>query len=97
MQALCEEADLGLLGLDNFTAPVSPEEDVPAGKGATEEQIKAILPVLKSIVFDVGVEHGLFSVGPTDPSDFEDKETIDKLQEAYKTAQETMDMFFEED
>jgi hypothetical protein len=97
MQALCEEADLGLLGLDNFAAPVSPEEDVPAGNGATEEQIKAILPVLKSIVFDVGVEQGLFSAGPTDPSGFEDAKIKKLLEETYQTAKEDIDHLFEEE
>jgi hypothetical protein len=90
MQALCEEADLGLLGLDNFAAPVSQEEDVPAGDGAA--QAKAILPFLKACL-----QQGLFSSGPTDPSGFEDEKIKKLLEETYKTAKEDIDHLFEEE
>lgn len=92
LQALGEEYGFGLLGLDNYSAPMNPEEGGTSGGGA--QQITAIL---KACLMSVMEEQGLISaVDPTEPSGFKEKKIVDKLQEAYKTAQETVDIIFEE-
>lgn len=92
IQALCEEElDVGILDLDNFAA--APTLDTSPD---IQAQVKAILPILKACIYPVLVEEGLISAKPTDPSNFKDKKITEKLQDAYKTARETIDQLFEE-
>lgn len=93
LQALGEEYGFGLLALDGQPvqdAPMSPEEGGTTGGGAAQ-----ITAILKSCLAEVLQEQGYFSAGPTDPSGFEEKEIVEKLQEAYKTAKESIDVLFE--
>lgn len=93
VQALGEEYGFGLLGLDNYEAPMSPDESGTSGGGA--QQITAIL---KGCLFEAMQEQGSISaVSPTEPSGFKEKEVVKKLQEAYKEAQNTINELFEED
>jgi hypothetical protein len=92
MQALCEEADLGLLGLDNFAAPVSPEGGQPDQNTAVQA-----INFLKACMVDGMIKEGLISAGPTDPSGFEDVKIKKLLEETYQTAKEDIDHLFEEE
>lgn len=92
MQALCEENDLGLLGLDNFGAPINSPEG-----GTTEGGAAQINAILKGVIFEaLQNQKGVSSASPTDPSGFKDKKITDRLKEAYQTAKETIDQLFEE-
>ncbi len=80
LQALGEEAGFGILTLDGTPAPQA--------EGAPGDQTNAILQAI--------ISEALRSAGPTDPSGFKDKKITERLQEAYKTAKETIDKLFEE-
>jgi hypothetical protein len=92
LQALGEEAGLGLLGLDNFDAQTSPEETIQ------EDTVKQVAAILKACLAEDIMKSGLISKGgPTDPSGFKDEELTKKLHDAYKTAQETILEVFDQD
>jgi hypothetical protein len=90
LQALGEEYGFGLLGLDNYDAQEKPVTEI------TQEDSTQINAILTSCLAEVLREQGVISVNPTAPSNFQEKELTDKLQEAYQTAKETMEQLFEE-
>lgn len=87
LQALGEEAGFGLLALDG-----QPDtQDNPFMPEAN-----AINAILKSCLFEVMKEQGLVSKAkPTDPSGFKDKKLTKRLQDAYETAEETINELFD--
>lgn len=87
LQALGEEAGFGLLALDG-------QPDTQDNQLMPEAN--AINAILKSCLFEVMKEQGLVSKAkPTEPSNFKDEKLTKRLQDAYKTAEETMLEVFE--
>lgn len=84
-QALGEEYGFGLLGLDNYEAQINP---------LWPEQVQEVNAILKACLFGAMQEGGLISADPTAPSNFDEKELVKKLQDAYTEGMETV---FEED
>jgi len=99
--AIGEEMGFGLLALDGQPIqPIQPVQPVQVPGTvppvADDPQVDAMLPLLKSLVSQVMMDQGLISASPTDPSGFEEQEIVDRLQEAYQTAKDTMGALFEE-
>jgi hypothetical protein len=94
LQAIGEEEGFGILALDGSAtqAPVNPSNGGNGDGGGTAQ----VTAILKSVLAEVLTEQGIISANPTTPSGFKDKDLTDRLQEAYKTAKETMDNLFEE-
>lgn len=84
VQALGEEYGFGLLGLDNYDVQESSQMEF------TEDSMKQVNAILKSLIYGAMQEEGLISASPTDPSGFKERELVKKLQDAYTEGLETI-------